>query len=79
MTPTDFDAWLVKVRQSPETLDEAAYRALAKPSIKHPATYYSGVAPNLFGSIIAGYCKNMCGPDGATEKQSGPEKHCNDR
>lgn len=79
MTPARFNAWLAKVRQSSDTLDETAYRVLAKPSEKHPKTYYSGVAPNLFGSIIAGYCKNMCRPDGATAKQPGPEKHSNAR
>lgn len=79
MTPADFDAWLAKVRQSPETLDEAAYRALAKPSIKHPTAYYSEVAPNLFGSIIAGYCKNMCRPNGASAKQGAAEKQSHAR
>lgn len=79
MTPADFDAWLATVRQSPDTLDEAAYRVLAKPSERHPKTYFSGVAPNLFGSIIAGYCKSMCRSDGTTAKQPGPEKHTNAR
>jgi cytochrome o ubiquinol oxidase subunit 2 len=51
----DFDAWVAKVRQSPERLDIATYRALAKPSRKHPVTRYSTVEPGLFHQIIAKY------------------------
>ncbi|MEM7222640.1 MAG: ubiquinol oxidase subunit II [Pseudomonadota bacterium] len=51
----DFDAWVAKVRQSSEVLDANAYSALAKPSIKHPVTYYSAVETDLFDKIIASY------------------------
>ncbi len=51
----DFDAWVAKVRQSSETLDPSTYAVLARPSIKHPVTYYSAVEPNLFECIIAKY------------------------
>ncbi len=51
----EFDAWVEKVRQSSGTLDAAAYEDLAKPSQKVPVTYYSGVEPNLFDTIIAKY------------------------
>ena len=51
----DFDAWVTKVRQAPESLDADVYAALAKPSIKHPVTYYSAVESNLFDGIIAKY------------------------
>jgi cytochrome o ubiquinol oxidase subunit 2 len=51
----DFEAWLAKVRQAPEKLDGATYRALAMPTRGHPVTYYSAVEPNLFGAIIAKY------------------------
>ncbi|MPZ57568.1 MAG: ubiquinol oxidase subunit II [Rhizobiales bacterium] len=51
----DFENWIAKVRQSQDTLDAAAYRALAAPSIAHPVTYYSSVAPNLFETILAKY------------------------
>lgn len=55
VTPAEFDAWIASVRQTPRPLDEAAYAALAQPSSKVPASYYSTVAPNLFASIIAKY------------------------
>ncbi|WP_049764852.1 MULTISPECIES: ubiquinol oxidase subunit II [Chelativorans] len=54
-TPAGFEAWLQRVRQSPGRLDAAAYESLAKPSIGHPVTYYSGVQPGLFESVIAKY------------------------
>jgi cytochrome o ubiquinol oxidase subunit 2 len=53
----DFDAWVTKVKQSPTTLDAAAYRALAAPTIGHPVTYYSAVEPKLFDTIIAKYTR----------------------
>jgi cytochrome o ubiquinol oxidase subunit II len=53
----DFDAWLGKVRQAPEKLDGPTYRALTIPTRGHPVTYYSGVEPNLFGTIIAKYMR----------------------
>ncbi len=53
--PEEFDAWVAKVRQSPDRLDAAAYRALAAPSKGHPVTYYSAVTPDLFDTIIAKY------------------------
>ncbi|MEG6507614.1 ubiquinol oxidase subunit II [Methyloligella sp. 2.7D] len=55
MSRDDFDAWVAKAKQSSGALDAAAYQALAKPSSKVPVTYYSGVEPDLFDSIIAKY------------------------
>ncbi len=65
---TDFDAWVAKVRQSADKLDATAYRALAKPSSKHPVTYYSAVEPKLFDKIIVKYSRNLAPPDQAAAK-----------
>ena len=43
------------MKRSPDRLDAATYQQLAKPSEKVPVTYYSGVEPDLFDSIIAKY------------------------
>jgi cytochrome o ubiquinol oxidase subunit 2 len=51
----DFDAWLEKVRQSSEALNAASYAELAKPSRKHPVTYYSSYEDGLYDSIVAKY------------------------
>ena len=50
---------MAKVKQSADALDAAAYAALAKPSSKHPVTYYSTVEPDLFDKIIAKYDSGM--------------------
>ena len=68
MTADDFDNWLAKVRRSPNALNAPAYEALAKPSEAHPVTYYSGVEPNLFNSIIAKYCRHRCQAAGGAAK-----------
>jgi len=61
----DFDAWVAKVKQSPDRLDAATYRALAMPSSKHPVTYYSAVEPKLFDKIVVKYSRNLARPDQA--------------
>lgn len=55
LAPADFDAWVAKVRQSPDRLDAAAYARLAAPSRSVPVTPYSAVEPSLYDSIIAKY------------------------
>jgi cytochrome o ubiquinol oxidase subunit II len=54
-SPADFDDWVAKVRQSHDTLDAAAYEDLAKPSERHPVTYYAAFEPDLFDRIVAKY------------------------
>jgi cytochrome o ubiquinol oxidase subunit 2 len=51
----DFEAWVAKVRQSQNILDAAAYEELAKPSERHPVTYYAAFEPDLFDRIIASF------------------------
>lgn len=45
---SDFDAWVARVRASGAMLDRATYLKVAKPSMNHAPTFYSGVAPGLF-------------------------------
>ncbi len=52
-TEGEFGAWVEKVKASTQMLDATTYEQLAKPSVKVPVTYYSGVQPGLFDSIIA--------------------------
>jgi cytochrome o ubiquinol oxidase subunit 2 len=54
-TPADFEAWVARIKASPQKLDAAAYAELARPSAAHPVTYYSDVAPGLFDAIIRKY------------------------
>ena len=55
MTQADFDAWVAKAKQAPAKLDAATYAALAAKSRLNPITFYSGVEPKLFDSIIYKY------------------------
>jgi len=51
----DYDAWLNKVRNTPQQLDQNSYAELAKPSVAHPITYYSKVQERLFLDIVDKY------------------------
>lgn len=48
----EFDAWVEKVRQSPETLDLDRYERLETPSEKEPVALFSAVKPGLFDTIL---------------------------
>ena len=53
VSPEEFQAWVQKIRQSPEKLDLDRYEKLAKPSVGyHPVTYFSSVKPDLFVDIL---------------------------
>ncbi len=52
LSPEEFEAWVEKVRQSPEKLDLERYKELQKPSSSVPPTYFSSVEPGLFEDII---------------------------
>lgn len=47
-----FETWMEKAKQSPQTLDFKQFKALAKPSIRHPVTYFSSVSPMLFKQVM---------------------------
>jgi len=49
-----FDAWVAKVKASPQALGAADYEQLARPSEHNPVAYYSQVQPDLFAEIIGG-------------------------
>jgi cytochrome o ubiquinol oxidase subunit 2 len=55
VSPEEFQAWVQKVRQSPEKLDLVCYEQLTKPTVGYPLTYYSAVKPELFDDILRKY------------------------
>ncbi|WP_460084617.1 ubiquinol oxidase subunit II [Pseudomonas sp. H2_G03] len=55
LSDTDFQAWLTKVKGAPTQLDHTSYAQLAKPSTRHPVTYYSAVQERLFLDIVDKY------------------------
>jgi len=54
-SPSDFNAWVAKVRASSDRLDMDRYHAVSEPSEKDPVRYFSTVDPKLFNNIIARY------------------------
>jgi cytochrome o ubiquinol oxidase subunit 2 len=50
-----FDEWIRQARQSPSTLNQAAYALLAQPSSKDAVRLYANVDPGLFGGIVNHY------------------------
>ncbi len=54
-TPSQFDAWVIKAKQSSDALDPATLATIEVPSGKVPIHYYSSVEPDLFAHIIAKY------------------------
>ena len=53
-----FEAWVQKIRQSPDKLDLARFEELEKPSVGYPVTYFSSVKPDLFDHIMRKYNKS---------------------
>jgi len=75
----DFDAWIAKAKASGNTLDEAAYEKLVKPSEDDSVSYYSSVRPDLFQSVMAKFNGHDShgGHDGNAHKMShhGSDSH----
>jgi cytochrome o ubiquinol oxidase subunit II len=55
LSQDDFDAWLKRVRNSPENLSMDVYAGIAQPSEKAPVKYFATVDPKLFNNIVAKY------------------------
>lgn len=54
-----FADWVVKIKSGENTLDRRNYLELAKPSVKHPVTYYSDIEAGLWERIL-----NLCVEEG---------------
>jgi cytochrome o ubiquinol oxidase subunit 2 len=53
VSPAEFDAWVDKVREAPQTLFyPQEYEDLARPTRDHPVEYFSDVSPRLYEKII---------------------------
>ncbi|MDH6152510.1 MULTISPECIES: ubiquinol oxidase subunit II [Paraburkholderia] len=52
---TDFDAWVRKVKASPDRLSMDEYAEVAKPSEKQSVRYFSSIDQHLFRNIVARY------------------------
>jgi len=55
MTPSDFEEWVKKVKQSPDSLNMKTYTHVSQPNVGYPVTFYSSVVPGLFDHIAGEY------------------------
>lgn len=55
LSTADFQNWVTKVKGAATPLDHSTYAQLAKPTLKHPVTYYSAVQERLFLDIVDKY------------------------
>lgn len=55
LSTADFQTWVTKVKGAATSLDHSTYAQLAKPTLKHPVTYYSAVQERLFLDIVDKY------------------------
>jgi cytochrome o ubiquinol oxidase subunit II len=53
VAPADFTAWVTRIQASPNKLDYAQFRKLARPTVNVGAkpVYFSGVSPDLFAKV----------------------------
>ena len=70
-----FDAWVQKVKQSPEKLDLARYEEIQKPSTHYPVVFFSWVKADLFEHIIRQFNKTMFINPGTMNEGSGSIHH----
>lgn len=64
-----FEAWVLKVKRSPNNLDLARFEELERPSVGSPVVFFSSVKPDLFEFIIRKYKKNEKGNPGSMYTQ----------
>ncbi len=57
----DFDAWVAKVKASPNKLGLDNYNEISKPSSKDPVKYFSTVEPVLYAAVLDKYMDKSSG------------------
>jgi cytochrome o ubiquinol oxidase subunit II len=72
--PDAYAKWIADAKASGSTLDDAAYAALAQPSVKTNPVTYKAVDPKLFDSIVDGTAPPAPGPGGGSGGQDQPTK-----
>jgi cytochrome o ubiquinol oxidase subunit 2 len=55
----EFQGWLQRARESPDTLDLARFEDLEKPTVGYPVTFFSEIKLDLFDYIIRKYIPSM--------------------
>jgi cytochrome o ubiquinol oxidase subunit II len=71
-SPQEYEAWLQKVRSSPDRLDMARYAQLEKPGVDSSVVHFSSVKPGLFDHILRKYDHAMAMDPGAATRPAAP-------
>ena len=56
---SDFDSWVARVKESPDSLSLERYRALAQPSENDKIVFYSSADADLYSQIMMKYMSGM--------------------
>ena len=59
LTPSAFEEWVEKVKQSPDSLDMKTYKKISSPNVGYPVTFYSSVTPDLFNHVVGEFMEWM--------------------
>ena len=54
VSSAEYNQWITQAKAAGPTLDQSAYRALARPSSNVAASSFTNVDPKLFDDIVAG-------------------------
>lgn len=63
LSQDDFSAWVDKVRQSDDPLDDATFAEISKPSVDAPVRYFSTVPPGFFSYRLTHFAGPAHGQD----------------
>lgn len=69
-TADGFKDWIAKAKATPVALNDETYKALAKPSLKVPVSYYGSVTPGMFTHVVNKYMGDMPHDEAAHEGMS---------
>jgi len=64
----EFQEWVIKAKDSKNTLDLARYKKIQEPSMGYPVTYFSSVQSHLFDHIITKYNPMFIGDSSSKEE-----------
>lgn len=75
MTEPDFTAWVRSVQHAPDTLTLERYKELAKPTEKHPQTFFALKEPGLYDTVVMKYMVPPARTDDHHEHESASSSH----
>lgn len=75
LSPEDFKAWIAKLKDSKQSLDDAGYQQLAEPSTREPVHHYAHVSDGLYHGILMQYMASPADEAAATQPHAHHDGH----